>query len=202
MPYTLPKMPYAYNSLEPEIDEKTMIIHHTKHHQTYIDKLNKALEKYPELQEKPVEELIKNIENISEEIKTAVQNNGGGHLNHTFFWSVLKKGTSPAGKEILAEINKKFRNFENFKQEFSEKAANLFGSGWTWLVLKNNQLEIMNTSGHENPVQKGAVPLLVIDVWEHAYYLKYQNRRVEYIGNFFNIINWNKVNEIFVKNKK
>jgi Fe-Mn family superoxide dismutase len=201
MPYELPQLPYQYNSLEPEIDEKTMKIHHTKHHQGYVDKLNKAVENYPELRDLPIEDLIRNINRVSEEIRTSVMNNGGGHLNHSFFWKILKKGVGVRG-EILFEIKKRFGSFENFKAEFSNKAIGVFGSGWTWLVLHNNQLEIISTQGHENPISKEMIPLLVIDVWEHAYYLNYQNRRNEYVQKFFNIINWEKVNELFVKGKR
>ncbi len=202
MPHVLPKLPYEYNSLEPEIDEQTMKIHHDKHHQGYVNKLNKALENYPELQEKPIEELIRNIENISEEIRTAVRNNGGGHLNHTFFWNILKKGTTPEDKNILNDINSKFGNFEQFKNQFKESVTKVFGSGWTWLVLNNNQLEIINTSGHENPISQGMIPILVIDMWEHAYYLKHQNKKGDYVDDFFKIINWDKVNELYLNSKQ
>ena len=202
MTHILPKLPYEYNSLEPEINEQTIKIHHDKHHQGYVDKLNKALKNYPELQEKPVEELIKNINNISEEIRTAVRNNGGGHLNHTFFWKILKKGTTPEEKNILNEITSKFGSLEQFKIQLKESATKIFGSGWTWLVLNNNQLEIINTPGHENPISQRMIPLLVIDMWEHAYYLKYQNKKGEYVDSFFNIINWDKVNELYLNNKQ
>jgi len=201
MTYELQLLAYAPNSLEPYIDEQTMIIHHTKHHQSYVDKLNKALEKYPELMGKPLSELMKNIESVSEEIRTAVRNNAGGILNHDFFFSLLKKGVAQEG-EIFTEIKNKFGSFANFQEQFSNSASTLFGSGWTWLVLKNNRLEILNTVGHENPISQGAIPLLVIDVWEHAYYLKYQNRRPEYIQAFFSIIDWKKVNELFLKYKQ
>lgn len=201
MVYELMKLPYEYNFLEPEIDEKTMIIHHTKHHQSYVDKLNKALADYPELKDKPILELVRDIENVSEEVRTAVRNNAGGILNHDFFFSLLKKDVEISG-EIVEEINKKFGSFEEFKGKFIESAMGVFGSGWTWLVLKNNELEIMNTFGHGNPVSFGAVPLMVVDLWEHAYYLKYQNKRNEYLENFFKIINWERVNSEFVKVKQ
>ena len=201
MPHELQALQYDYDSLEPEIDQATMQIHHTKHHQTYVDKLNKALENYPEIRDIPIQDLIRNIENISQEIRPAIQNNGGGHLNHSFFWQILKKDIEPFG-EILTEIKNRFGSFENFKTEFITKSNSVFGSGWTWLVLNNNELEIVNTTGHNNPISQGMIPLLVIDLWEHAYYLKYQNKKNEYIENFFNIINWQRVNEIFVRNKQ
>jgi len=200
MAYELPPLPYKYDSLEPFIDEKTMKIHHDKHHASYILKLNQTLKNYPELQDKPIESLIQGLEGVSEEIRESVKNNGGGHLNHTFFWSILTKKLIFKG-EIFNEIDKTFQTFENFKEEFTKSAMNVFGSGWTWLVLDGNQLKILNTSGHENPITHGKIPLLVIDLWEHAYYLKYQNRKNEYIESFFNIINWKKVNELFLKYK-
>ena len=200
MKHTLPNLPYTYNALEPYIDEQTMRIHHSKHHQTYVDKLNAALEKYPKLQKKPVEDLIKDINEIPEEIRTQVRNHGGGHLNHSFFWPLLRKNIK-ISDEIEQAIIKKFGSYEKFKEEFSESALNLFGSGWTWLVLRNNELEIINTQNQNNPLNEGMIPLLTIDIWEHAYYLKYQNRRNEYIESFFNIINWNKVNEYYLNSK-
>ena len=201
MLHTLPKLPYAFDALEPYIDAKTMEIHHGKHHQTYIDKLNKALEKYPELQDKSAEELLKNLDAVPEDIRTAVRNHGGGHVNHSFFWQVLKKGVEPSG-EILKVINKKFKGFDVFKEEFSNKAVGLFGSGWCWLVLNGKELEIVTTANQDNPISQNKIPILGLDVWEHAYYLKYQNRRQEYVGAFFNVINWKKVNENFLKANK
>ncbi len=201
MLHTLPKLPYSYDALEPFIDERTMEIHHSKHHQTYVDKLNKALEKYPKLQNKSVEELIKNLELIPEDIRTAVRNHGGGHANHSFFWQILKKDVEPSG-EILKAINKKFNGIDNFKAEFSSKAIGVFGSGWCWLVLNGDGFEIMTTSNQDSPLTQNKIPILCIDVWEHAYYLQYQNRRQEYLDAFFNVINWKKVNEIFLKAKK
>ncbi len=187
---------YEYNSLEPFIDEQTMIIHHDKHYQTYIDKLNSILENYSEFQKINPKQLIKEINKLPEEIKISVKNFGGGIVNHDFFFRILKKNTKPSG-EILKRIEKKFGNYEKFKEEFSKKAAGLFGSGWTWLVLdKNNELEIINTFNQDSPLPFGMKPLITIDVWEHAYYLKYQNRRADYIENFFNVINWEEVNKI------
>ena len=200
MLHTLPKLPYAFDALEPYIDAKTMEIHHGKHHQTYIDKLNKALEKYPELQDKSAEELLKNLDAIPENIRTAVRNHGGGHLNHSFFWPILKKDVEPSG-EVLEAVNEKFGNFDAFKEEFSTKAANLFGSGWCWLVLNNGELEIMTTGNQDNPISQGKTPILGLDVWEHAYYLKYQNKRADYITEWWNVVNWEQVNENYKKAK-
>ena len=196
----LPNLEYEYNALEPYIDEKTMKIHHTKHHQGYVDKLNAALEKYPELKEKSVKELIKDLNSVPEDIRTAVRNNGGGHINHSFFWSILKKNIEFDGK-IAKEIEKQFGSFEKFKEEFTNKALTLFGSGWTWLVLDGEKLEIINTSGHDSPLMYGKIPLLVLDVWEHSYYILYMWNRVEYIKNWWNVVNWGKVNDYFVKGK-
>jgi len=195
MTYQLPPLPIEYDALEPFIDEKTMHFHHDKHHQTYVDNLNKALEKYPELQEKTVEELLQS-KKIPEEIRIPVARNAGQHWNHSFFFSILKKGTTPHG-EILKEINKKFGSFDNFKTEFTKSSTTLFGSGWVWLVYNKGKLEILQTPNHETPITNKITPVLVLDVWEHAYYLKYQNRRAEYIEAFFNVINWDKVEECF-----
>ena len=200
MLHLLPKLPYAYDALEPFIDEQTMEIHHGKHHQTYVDKLNKALEKYPKLQGKSAEELLKNLELIPEDIRTAVRNHGGGHANHSFFWQILKKDVEPSG-EILKVINKKFNGIDNFKTEFSNKAVGLFGSGWCWLVLNGKELEIITTPNQDSPVSQGKIPVLGLDLWEHSYYLKYQNRRNEYIKSFWNIVNWDQVNANFKKAK-
>ena len=198
MAHELPKLQYSYDSLEPFIDAKTMEIHHSKHHKTYVDKLNAALEKHPELQKKKVEELLMDLNKVPEDIRTAVRNHGGGHFNHSFFWQILKKGTKPQ-KEILKAIEKKFGSFDEFKKQFADKATTLFGSGWTWLVLNKKELEILQTSNQDSPISQNKIPLITIDIWEHAYYLKYQNRRAEYIEAFFNVINWDKVNELFKK---
>ena len=193
-------LPYEYNALEPFIDETTMRIHHDKHHQAYLDKLNAALENYPELKNKTAEELLENLEDVPEKIRTAVRNNGGGYVNHAFFWTILKKNISIKG-EIKKAIEKKFESFEKFKEEFSNKAMSLFGSGWTWLVLHNQELEIINTSNQDSPLSDGKIPILTLDLWEHAYYLKYQNKRADYVPAFFNVINWEKVNENYIENK-
>ncbi len=201
MSYELPELGYAYDSLEPFIDAKTMEIHHDKHHAGYVKKLNAAIEGHEELQDKPVEELIKNLDSISEEIRTAVKNNGGGHLNHSFFWPLLKKGVKPSG-EVAAAIEKTFGSIDGFMEQFKKAALGQFGSGWAWLVVnpKNgNALEIASTSNQESPISEGKIPVLAIDVWEHAYYLKYQNKRDEYINGFFSVINWEQVNKNFLE---
>ncbi len=198
MKHELPKLPYEYSALEPYIDAQTMEIHYSKHHNGYVDKLNAALEKYPDLQEKSVRELIENLDAIPEDIRTAVRNNGGGHLNHSMFWSLMQKsaGQKPEG-EVLELINKKFGSMEEFKTQFSNAAATRFGSGWAWLVVKNGELEVMSTANQDNPVSEGYEPILGLDVWEHAYYLKYQNKRPEYIENWFNVINWEQVAKFY-----
>ena len=184
MIHTLPELPYAYDALEPYIDEQTMRIHHTKHHQTYVDKLNAAIDGQDDLQQFSVVELVKQLESVPEKIRTAVRNHGGGHVNHSFFWPLLKKGVSVDG-DISEAINSRFGEFPKFKEEFSNAAALLFGSGWTWLVVDNGKLEIMTTPNQDSPLSQGKIPILGLDVWEHAYYLKYQNRRPEYISAFF-----------------
>ena len=196
MSHQLPELSYAYNALEPYIDVQTMEIHHTKHHQAYIDKLNAALEGHADLQNKSVEDLLRNLNAVPESIRTAVRNHGGGHFNHSFFWPMLRKETKFSGK-IADAINSRFGGFDKFKDQFSNAAATLFGSGWAWLTWSNNELQIMATPNQDNPISQGKTPILGIDVWEHAYYLKYQNRRPEYISAFFNVINWDKVNEYF-----
>jgi Fe-Mn family superoxide dismutase len=198
MAHQLPKLPYSYDALEPYFDAQTMEIHYTKHHQAYVDKLNAALESYPDLREKEVEELLKNLDSIPEEIRNAVRNHGGGHFNHSFWWPILKKEVRAEG-EIIEAINRKFGSFDKFKEEFSKAAINLFGSGWAWLTIKNGELEIIQTPNQDSPISQGKIPLLGIDLWEHSYYLKYQNRRAEYVEAFFHVINWEKVNENFLK---
>ena len=196
MKHTLPKLSYSYDALEPYIDAKTMEIHYTKHHQAYVDKLNAALEKHSNLQGKDVNELLKNLNSIPEDIRTAVRNHGGGHANHSLFWQLLKKGEKCSGK-IVQAIDKAFGSFDEFKKKFSDNALSIFGSGWAWLVFHNGKLEIYNTARQDSPLIENKIPILGLDVWEHAYYLKYQNRRAEYIEAFFNIINWKKVNELY-----
>jgi Fe-Mn family superoxide dismutase len=196
MAHTLPKLDYAYDALEPYIDARTMEIHHTKHHQTYIDKLNAALKGHDALEALDVEKLIQDLNAVPEAIRTAVRNHGGGHANHRFFWSILTKDVKAAGPAVEA-VAKKFGSFDKFKEAFSNAAALLFGSGWAWLVVDKGDLEIVTTPNQDSPISQGKRPILGIDVWEHAYYLKYQNRRPEYITAFFNVINWEKVNEHF-----
>jgi Fe-Mn family superoxide dismutase len=200
MVFELPELDYEYDSLEPFIDKETMEIHHSKHHQTYVNNLNKALEGHEELQGKPVEELLKSIDSISEQIRTAVKNHGGGHFNHSFFWKCLKKDVEPQG-EVLEAIKRDFESYEVFVEKFKQAAVTQFGSGWAWLVLnlESKKLEIMQTHDQESPISLGKIPLLVVDVWEHAYYLKYQNKRPEYVDAFMNIINWDEVNKNYLK---
>ena len=198
MKHELPKLPYDYNALEPYIDEQTMNIHHNKHHQAYVNNLNAALEKHPELSEKTLLELIRDLDSVPEDIRTAVRNNGGGHLNHSMFWTLMQKaeGQMPEGA-ILEAINEKFGSYEEFKDVFSKAATTRFGSGWAWLVLKDGKLDVVSTANQDNPVSEGLVPVLGLDVWEHAYYLKYQNRRPEYIDNWFNVVNWKEVSKLY-----
>lgn len=192
--HELPALPYAFDALEPHIDAQTMEIHHGRHHQTYVNNLNAALDKHPELYEKSVEELISDLNAVPEDIRTAVRNNGGGHANHSLFWQIMSPngGGEPSG--ALAEaINKTFGSFEQFKEKFTQAALGRFGSGWAWLVVNNGQLEIMSTPNQDSPLMEGKTPILGVDVWEHAYYLKYQNRRPDYVNAFFNVINWDEV---------
>jgi Fe-Mn family superoxide dismutase len=194
MSHTLPKLDYAYDALEPYIDARTMEIHHTKHHQTYIDKLNAALKGHAALETASVEKLIRDLTAVPEAIRTAVRNHGGGHANHSFFWPTLKKGVKAGGPAVEAIANA-FGSFDKFKEAFSNAAGLLFGSGWAWLTVRSGELEIVTTPNQDSPISQGKTPILGIDVWEHAYYLKYQNRRPEYIAAFFEVINWEKVNE-------
>lgn len=199
MSHSLPQLEYAYDVMEPTIDARTMELHHTKHHQTYVDKLNKALESHPELAEKPIDELIANIESVPEDIRTAVRNNGGGHLNHSFWWTIIgpNQGQMPQG-QLAEKINQTFGGFDAFKEKFEAAALNQFGSGYAWLVKDaSGNLAIESTLNQETPLSKGKTPLLTLDVWEHAYYLKYQNRRAEYAKAFWNVVNWKRVAEYF-----
>ena len=183
MAFELPQLPYAYDALEPHIDKETMNIHHTKHHNTYVTNLNNAIKGNAELESKSVEELVANLDAVPEAIRTAVRNNGGGHANHSLFWQLLSPngGGAPSG-EIADAITKKFGSFDSFKDEFAKAAAGRFGSGWAWLVVNNGELEITSTPNQDSPLSEGKTPVLGLDVWEHAYYLKYQNRRPDYIG--------------------
>lgn len=198
--YSLPTLNYDFNALEPYIDQATMEIHYGKHHQTYVNNLNAALEGRAELQEKSLEDLLSNLQDVPEEIRTAVRNNGGGHLNHSLFWEVIApaaSGSNP-GEKLAAALNEQFGSFEGFKEEFTKAATTRFGSGWAWLVVnENGSLEVTSTPNQDNPVMEGKTAILGLDVWEHAYYLNYQNRRPEYISSFFNIINWEVVSSKF-----
>ncbi len=194
MAYELPELPYAYDALEPHIDKETMNIHHTKHHNTYITNVNAALEGHDDLASKSVEELVSDLDAVPESIRTAVRNNGGGHANHSLFWKLLSPsgGGNPTG--ALGEaINSKFGSFDEFKEKFAAAGKTRFGSGWAWLVLSNGELEIMSTANQDSPLMEGKTPLLGLDVWEHAYYLKYQNKRPDYINAFWNVVNWEEV---------
>jgi Fe-Mn family superoxide dismutase len=195
MPHELPKLPYSYDALEPYIDALTMEIHYTKHHQTYVNNLNAALEKYPHLQEKNIEDLLKDLNAIPEDIRTAVRNNGGGHLNHSMFWPMMspKGGGEPTG-ELASVINSTFGSFTEFKDRFSKTALGHFGSGWAWLCVdKSGKLIVNSTPNQDNPISDGLKPILGLDVWEHAYYLKYQNRRADYIAAWWNVVNWEQI---------
>ncbi len=202
MSHTLPSLPYEYSALEPYIDAQTMEIHHTKHHQAYIDKLNAALEAHPDLAEKPVEELLKNLDVIPEAIRMAVRNHGGGHYNHSVFWTLLTPTKSEASGSIAGAIEETFGGMEAFQKAFAEAAATRFGSGWAWLVYPERsrrveggsvKLEIVTTANQDSPISEGKQVLLGLDVWEHAYYLKYQNKRADYIDAFWNVVNWAEV---------
>ncbi len=192
--FELPELPYAYDALEKSIDKETMNIHHTKHHNTYVTKLNGAVEGHADLQAKSIEELISNLDAVPENIRTAVRNNGGGHANHSLFWKVLSPngGGEPTG-ELADKINEKFGSYEKFKEEFAAAATGRFGSGWAWLVLNNGELEITSTPNQDSPLMEGKQPLVGLDVWEHAYYLKYQNKRPDYISAFWDVVNWDEV---------
>lgn len=187
MSFTLPDLGYSFDALEPYIDAQTMEIHHDKHHGTYVAKLNDALQKAPDWQTKPIEEILKDIKSVPEDVRTAVQNNGGGHHNHTLFWQVMAPGGS---KEVPSAITNVFGSADDFRAKFTEAATGRFGSGWAWLVKNGNKLEICSTANQDSPLMQGIAPILGLDVWEHAYYLKYQNRRPEYIEAWWNVVNW------------
>ncbi|QLK86066.1 superoxide dismutase [Staphylococcus sp. 17KM0847] len=195
MAFELPKLPYAYDALEPHFDKETMEIHHTKHHNTYVTKLNAAVEG-TEFETKSIEDLVKNLNDVPEDKRTAVRNNGGGHLNHSLFWQLLTPHSEEKG-EVVDKIKEQWGSLDSFKQEFADKAAARFGSGWAWLVVDNDKLAIVTTPNQDNPLTDGQTPLLGLDVWEHAYYLKYQNKRPDYINAFWNVVNWEKVDELY-----
>lgn len=196
MAYTLPDLPYGYDALEPYIDVETMHLHHDKHHNTYVTNLNAAIEKYPELGEQSIEELVTNLNEVPEDIRTAVRNNGGGHANHSFFWKIMapNAGGEPTGA-IKEAIDQAFGSFEKMKEEFKTAATGRFGSGWAWLVLNNGKLEITSTANQDSPLTDGKTPIIGLDVWEHAYYLKYKNVRPDYIAAFWDVVNWDQANE-------
>jgi Fe-Mn family superoxide dismutase len=202
VPFEVPALTYDYAALEPTIDEATMKLHHDKHHQTYVTNLNGALEKAPELASKNPEELIADLASLPEAVRKVVQNNGGGHVNHTMFWEIMgpKAGGEPLG-EIALQITEDFGSFEDFKKQFNEATAKQFGSGWGWLVFDGGKLKIVTTANQDNPISTGLYPILGNDVWEHAYYLKYQNKRPDYLAAWWNVVNWNAVNERFAKAK-
>lgn len=203
MAFELPALPYAYDALEPVIDADTMRFHHDKHHATYVANLNKALEAHPELFERSVEFLIAHLNHLPEDIKGAVRNNGDGTYNHTLFWEMMApEGQTAFAGPVADKIKETFGSYEEFKKQFAAAAAGRFGSGWAWLVADGDKLEILSTANQDNPLTEGKRPLLCLDVWEHAYYLKYQNRRVDYINEWFRIINWDFVNEQYKKSQE
>ncbi|NDJ87277.1 MAG: superoxide dismutase [Chloroflexi bacterium] len=195
MAHELPPLPYGLDALEPHIDAKTMEIHHDRHHNGYVNKLNAALEGHSDLQSKSIENLLRDIESVPEDIRTAVRNNGGGHANHSLFWTVMSPngGGQPSG-ELADAINSTFGSFDAFKEQFTSAATGRFGSGWSWLVVDNSgNLHLYSTPNQDSPYMQGHVPILGLDVWEHAYYLKYQNKRAEYADAFWNVVNWDAV---------
>jgi Fe-Mn family superoxide dismutase len=202
MAHELPALPYAFDALEPHIDARTMEIHHGKHHAAYVANLNKALDGNADLETMSITELMSNLDRVPESIRTAVRNNGGGHLNHSMFWTVMKKGGGDQpGGELGDAIASTFGSFDDFKARFSQAGATRFGSGWAWLYIENGALEIGSSPNQDSPVIEGGKPILGLDVWEHAYYLKYQNRRPDYIAAWWNVIDWGKVAENFARAK-
>jgi Fe-Mn family superoxide dismutase len=202
MAYTLPPLPYAANSLEPYIDAQTMEIHHDRHHKAYVDNLNKALEGQTALLNKPVDQLLREINQVPENIRQAVINNGGGHANHTLFWEIMAKGAGgkPTGP-LADDINKTFGDFASFQQKLKQAGVGRFGSGWAWLISDHGKLDVISTANQDSPLMKGQFPILGVDVWEHAYYLKYQNKRPDYIDAWWNVVNWNAVGQRYSQAK-
>jgi Fe-Mn family superoxide dismutase len=196
MAYSLPPLPYPSDALEPHIDKQTMEIHHGKHHNAYVTNLNAALEKHPTLQSKSLEDLLRGINSVPEEIRTAVRNNGGGHANHSMFWQIMgpKAGGQPTG-DIANAINAAFGSFDKFKEEFKKAGVGRFGSGWAWVINNGGKLSIESSANQDSPLMEGKKIVFGIDVWEHAYYLKYQNRRPDYIDAWWNVVNWNEINK-------
>jgi Fe-Mn family superoxide dismutase len=201
--FELPALPYAYNALEPYISEQIMKLHHDKHHQTYLDNLNKAIELHPEWGEKSVEEIIKTYDKAPEDITKILRNHGGGYYNHSLFWLMMspKKDQAPSGK-VSDEINKAFGSFDAFKKQFSESATKIFGSGWEWLVIDNGKLALVSTPNQDSPLTQGKVPILGLDVWEHAYYLQYFQKRADYVDAWWHVVNWEDVAKRFGAAKK
>ncbi len=201
MAIILPDLPYAYDALEPYIDEETMHLHHDKHHNTYVNNVNAALAKHPEIGE-DLEQLLSDVETIPADIRQAVINNGGGHLNHALFWELMTPEKTEPSAALAADLEATFGSFEDFKAAFTTAATSRFGSGWAWLVVNNDgKLEVTSTANQDTPISEGKTPILGIDVWEHAYYVKYRNVRPDYIKAFFSVINWNKVNELYAAAK-
>ena len=196
MPFTVPNLPYAYDALEPHIDKETMTLHHDKHHAAYVNNLNAAIEKHPELGSKSVEDLIKNLSGVPDDIRTAVRNNGGGHVNHSMFWEIMGPGGGGDPKGALADaIKSTFGDLATFKTQFQDAGVKQFGSGWVWLVVADGKLQVVSTPNQDNPMSQGHKPVMGNDVWEHAYYLKYNNRRPEYLAAWWNVVNWDEVNK-------
>jgi superoxide dismutase, Fe-Mn family len=202
MAHQLPALPYAFDALEPHIDAQTMEIHHDRHHATYVNNLNAALEGHADLASKSIEELIANLDAVPENIRGAVRNNGGGHANHSLFWEIMSPngGGAPTG-ELADAINAAFGSFDNFKAEFTKAGATRFGSGWAWLIVDGGKLAVTSTPNQDSPLMEGKTPVLGMDVWEHAYYLKYQNKRPDYMNAFFNVVNWDEVAKRFAAAK-
>ena len=200
MAHTLPELPYAHNDLEPHIDTQTMEIHHGKHHQGYVNNLNAALEGHDDLAKLSVEELLSNIDQVPEDIRQAVINNGGGHANHSLFWSIMGPDQGQPSNEFVDAVKSAFGTVEAAKEEFTTAAAKRFGSGWAWMVVGDSGLEIYSTANQDSPIMQGHTPIFGIDVWEHAYYLNYQNRRPDYVAAWLNVVNWSKVSEIYAAN--
>ncbi|GAB6992300.1 superoxide dismutase [Paenibacillus pini] len=204
MAFQLPALPYSNNALEPHIDALTMEIHHDRHHNTYVTNLNAALENAPELQNKSIEELLQNLDSVPESIRTAVRNNGGGHANHSLFWEVIgpNAGGNPTGA-LATAIDNELGGFDKFKEDFAKAATTRFGSGWAWLVVgKDGKLAVTSTPNQDNPISEGLTPVLGLDVWEHAYYLKFQNKRPDYIASFWNVVNWDEVGKRYEQAKQ
>lgn len=202
MAHTLPPLPYPVDALEPSIDKMTMEIHHGRHHKAYVDNLNKALEGQAGLADKPIDQLIRDLSKVPENIRNAVRNNGGGHANHSMFWQIMAKGAGGKPSGPLADaINQSFTDFATFQAKMKEAALGRFGSGWAWLVWSNNKLQIQSTANQDNPLMEGHAPVMGIDVWEHAYYLKYQNKRADYVDAWWNVVNWAEVAKRFSEAK-